>query len=146
MGFVAVVALDLFAIRALSSEGKIGILVVLGALPMANVLAVSALVRHRRPGSRSFLVGFEIFGMMALVFYVALVSYFSNQVVRTYLEPLDTPIEGSIGRHRPYLLIPIGLTVSVVMLVLPQVAFALLGGFLFRRLGRTERRDRTRFR
>jgi len=45
MGFVAVVALNLFAIRALSEiDGKIGTLLGLGALPMANVLAVSALV------------------------------------------------------------------------------------------------------
>jgi hypothetical protein len=136
MGFVAVVALNLFAIRELSYLGKIGFLLVLGALPMANVLAVSAQVRHRRPGSRSFLVGFEIFGMMALVFYVALVSYFSNQVVRTYLAPLATSIQGPIWQHRLYFLIPIILTVYVVMLVLPQVAFALIGGLLSRRFKR----------
>src|SRR4051812_42624100 len=139
MSFVALVALNLLAIRALSEIRylrNIGALLELGALPMANVLAVSALVRHRRPGSRPFLVGFEMFGMMALVFYVALVSYFSHQVVGTYLAPWATPIEQFIGRHRPYVLIPILFTITVVMLGLPQMAFALIGGLLSRRFKR----------
>jgi hypothetical protein len=85
MGFVGAVALNLFAIREVSKMGKIGALLEVGALPMVNVLAVSAAVRHRRPGSRSFLVGFEICGIMALVFYVALVSYYYNQMFYTCL-------------------------------------------------------------
>jgi hypothetical protein len=138
MGFVALVALNLAMIRALSEIRylKIISLLELGALPMANVLAVSALVRHRRPGSRPFLVGFELFGMVALVLYVASVSYFPNQVVGTLVAPWATPVKESIGGHRPYVFIPILFTGIVVMLCLPQVTFALIGGLLSRRLQR----------
>jgi hypothetical protein len=47
----------------------------LGALPMANVLAVGILVGQQRPGSRQFLLGFEAFGAMAMVSYAALVWF-----------------------------------------------------------------------
>ena len=102
--------MNLFAIRALSQigdPGKIDGLLALGALPMVNILAISALVRHRLPARRSFLAGFEIFGNMALVFYVALVSDFSSRLVHACLMPLSILLEGFIGQNRPYFRIPV---------------------------------------
>ena len=57
-------------------------LLILGALPMANVLAVGILIGQRRPGSRPFLLGFEAFGAMALALYVALASFFGDPMGR----------------------------------------------------------------
>ena len=75
---VAIAALDFAAIGAIlgSGTGDFGIFLLLGALPMANVLAVGILIGQRRPGSRPFLLGFEAFGAMALALYIALVSFF----------------------------------------------------------------------
>ena len=73
MVFVAVAALDFAAIRALvSSNSLVAGLLLVGALPMANVLAVGLLVAQRWPRSRPFLLGFEVFGAMGLTLYVAM--------------------------------------------------------------------------
>jgi hypothetical protein len=73
MLFVAVVALNFGAIRALSElEPPKGGLLVFGAVPMTNILAAGILIGHRRPASRPCDVGFEAFGAMALYLCVAL--------------------------------------------------------------------------
>ena len=105
----------------------------LGALPMANVLAVGMLIGQRRPGSRPFLLGFEVFGAMALAFFIALASCFPHEVVLLYLAPFVAPVEWFIGPGSPFVYIPIGGLVVAVMLVGPQVAFALVGGSISRR-------------
>ena len=50
-----------------------------------------------------------------------------------YLLPFIRALEQTIGRDRPFVFIPISCFGSVVMLGWPQVAFALIGGFLCRR-------------
>ena len=133
---VAIAALDFAAIRACFDIPEVGLLV-LGALPMANVLAVGILIGQQRPGSRPFLLGFEAFGAMALALFVAvaLASLFPDGYVadkflsRTVIQP----IEKIIGQDRPFVFIPIILFAYVVMLGWPQVVFALIGGFLSRR-------------
>src|SRR4051812_42001478 len=85
---VAIVALDLGAIgAAFRSNSQVAGFLTLGALPMANVLAVGFLLGQRRPNSRSFLLGFETFGAVALVLYAAFVC-------------LSPDLEGLLG---PYL-------------------------------------------
>src|SRR5271170_4739864 len=116
MAFVALVAINLWAIRALSNlqfrayfvgpllrsqeYPVIGVLI-LGGLPMAHVLAVGLLLGRRR-GSHPFLLGFEAFGATALALYIAGVSLFTEELVRPFLrlvlEHLLEPI-----RFRPYL-------------------------------------------
>jgi len=82
MVFIALAALDFRAIRAMPEIGPpTSELLVLGALPMANVLALGLLIGQRRPGSRPFLLGFEAFGVMASALYVALVSFSPQTVV-----------------------------------------------------------------
>ena len=77
---VAIAALDFGAIRALLPrhehvlDDQRGVYLSLGALPMANVLAVVFLVGRHRPGSRPFLLGFEAFGAMALTLFFGLAS------------------------------------------------------------------------
>ena len=136
---VAIAALDFGAIRALLArhanvlDDQRGILLLLGALPMANVLAVGMLIGHRRPGSRPFLMGFEAFGAMALAFFIALGSCFPREILMLAVMPFVDPIERAIGPGRPFVSIPIQLFVAVVMLGGLQAAFAVIGGFLSRR-------------
>jgi hypothetical protein len=76
---------------------------------------------------------------MALAFYVALVSFSpdSYEPIGSYLALVESvlvePMEKFIGRARPFILVPIAYFVAVIMLGWPQVAFALIGGFLSRR-------------
>ena len=142
MVFVAIVALNFGAIRAsFGFEPYVAESLLLGALPMANVLAVGILIGQRRPGSRPFLLGFEAFGAMALTLYVALASFFPGAVTLC-LELIEEILEKTIGRHPPFVFIPIVCFVAVVMLGLPQVVFALIGGSLSRRFRITIRISR----
>lgn len=69
MAIIAIAALDIAVIRAIPVIGAPkSELLVLGALPMANVLAVGLLILRPRSGSRPFLLGFVGFGAMALAF------------------------------------------------------------------------------
>jgi hypothetical protein len=126
---VAIAALDFGAIRAVLSYPEVG-LVGLGALPMANVLVIGNLFGQHRPGSRPFLLGFEAFGVMALILFFGLAICFPREVVMPYLEPFLSRIATITGQGRPFVLIPIECFVAVVLLGWPQLAFALLGGFL----------------
>jgi hypothetical protein len=144
MALIAIAAFDFAVIRAMPVIGPpTSELLVMGALPMANVLAVGLLIRQQRPGSRPFLLGFEAFGVMALALYVAFVV-FSPQTVRdTYVKPLLEPIGRTIGPGRPLVFIASLCFVGVALLVLPQLAFALLGGYLSRKFGIAQRPGRT---
>ena len=127
---VAIAALDFGAIRMASdriiaSSELLG----LGALPMANVLAVGLLIGQRRRGSRPFLLGFESFGAMALALYLVLAAFAPHRVI-DYLELLLDPIRRTIGLDRTVALIATIYPVGVVILGLPQLAFALIGGLL----------------
>jgi hypothetical protein len=131
MVFVALAALNFTVVRA-ALDGIISELLAVGAMPMATVLAIGLLIGYRRPGSRPFLLGFESFGALALAFYIALASCFDDEAVNPYLGLLLDPIAKAIGT-RPVVWIPIACSVGVVMLGLPQLAFALTGGFLSRK-------------
>lgn len=131
---VAIAALDFGAIRAMLGVGDLENLLVLGALPMANVLAVGLLIAQQRPKSRPFLLGFEAFGAMALALYVFLATIFPlhDSPIMSCLESLIDRLGGFFGQT-PFVEITIEYPVAVAMLGGPQLAFALLGGFLSRR-------------
>jgi hypothetical protein len=133
---VAIAALDFAAIRA-SLDIREAVLFVLGALPMANVLAVGILIARQRPGSRPFLLGFEAFGAMALALFitaaVASLPFDEYMVIAYYLAPVLRLIQKSIRQDQPLVFVPIVLFAYVVMLGWPQVVFALIGGLLSRR-------------
>jgi hypothetical protein len=136
---IAIVALDFAAIRALSPrhanvlDDQRGMCLLVGALPMANVLAVGVLIGQQRPASRPFLLGFEAFGAMAVVLFIVLATCFPREVVLPYVTPVMVPIESTIGYDRPFVTFPIVCVVAVALLGWPQLAFALAGGFLSRR-------------
>jgi hypothetical protein len=138
MVFIALAALNFAAIRAVSDirshthNHGVAILA-LGALPMANVLTVGILIGQRHRGNRPFLLGFEAFGAVALVLYLALMGFFAEESVVPYLYLVLTPLARTIGPH-----IPVRYAITAVLLGLPQLAFALIGGVLSRQFGIAE--------
>src|SRR5262249_6773970 len=108
-------------------------LLLLGALPMANVLAVGALMARRHPGNSPFLMGFEACGAVALAFFIALAIWCPGEIMLSYLTPVITPILQAIGVRQPLVEIFIVCFVALVLLGWPQVALALAGGFFCRR-------------
>ena len=140
---VAIVALDLGVIRAcFDSPSRWSDYLLPGALPMANVLAVGLLIGHQRPRSSPFLLGFETFGAAALALYVALtICLIDNWGMSTpyevmlwsYLSPVLDRTDAVVGREQVFLATLVSCFVGAVMLGWPQLAFALLGGFLARR-------------
>ena len=129
---VAIAALNSAAIRAMLGS-RAGDFLALGALPMASVLAVGLLIGHRRPEARPYLLGFEAFGATALAIYVAAARCYREEVLIPYLTPILEPIRDTIGQNQPYVLFPAMISIAMIMLGLPQLAFALIGGFLSRR-------------
>jgi hypothetical protein len=137
MGIIAITALNLGAIRAVTDRPNPMIdLLAEGALPMANVLALGLLVGYRHLGSRSFLVGFEAFGAVALAFYVASILSMSDRasfgpiIVDSYLRLERKLWPPWWSRTVPRVVI--ASSALSLWLTWPQLAFALVGGFLTR--------------
>jgi hypothetical protein len=130
MVFVALAALDLAVFRAAVDAHSItGLLLALGAIPMATLLAIGLIIGYRRDGSRAFLLGFESFGAMALALFAVLAAFFGENVLDCYIRIFIDPLSKIIGPDRPL----VHIAVAYVALGLPQVAFALMGGFLSRK-------------
>ena len=132
MALVLVVALDVWACKELPRGGPtwivdLTVLIIVGALPMANVLALGLypilMSRHRHEGGRTGWVGFEVGGLAALLFYLA--------CSLTMTHPLH---QGVAHLLRALGFVPgkVFLAGAVVLLLLPQLALALLGGWLCR--------------
>jgi hypothetical protein len=138
MFYVALAALDFRAIRAVfDHRGPTSYLLGLGAMPLANILVIGLLIGHWRRSGRRFLMGFEVFGTMALAAYAILASLFAEELVIPYIRLLHTPVmidvDNSIRTsHESYFLIYY--LILAVLLGLPLFAFALIRGFLCRRL------------
>jgi hypothetical protein len=129
LDFGIVLALLNVAFREVRSSSDAAWFLLLGAMPMANILAVGLI--HRGSASRPFLLGFVVFGATALAFYIAVASLYPDGFLGSYLGIFlswlpypDSNPPWSLG---------LVLIASVVVLVLPQIVFALLGGVLFRK-------------
>jgi hypothetical protein len=140
---VAIAALSFGAIRGLMDQrGDETVLPILGILPMVSILAVGLLICWRHPGSRPFLLGFEAFGTSAMVFYVVMAISTGDELLEPYLDLLLEPLMETVGRNWPSAYMPTAFSLAAVMLALPQVAFALIGGFLSRKFMITVRISR----
>jgi hypothetical protein len=137
MVFVAIIGLNCWAIHTiLDYRSWIAVQVGTGNLPMANILIIAPLVGYRYRGCRRFLWGFEVFGAAAVALKVALTVVdgpwppFWVSYVRLVTDPLIR-IWGRAGIwNYPQCLICVPL--GSLWLTLPQLAFALIGGFFFR--------------
>ncbi len=149
MLIVAITALDLGAIRAISDfESRFLFLLCVVTLPMANILAVVPLLAFLRPRRPHFLRGFEVFGAMALVFFVVLAMR-AEGLVQFYLIPPMALYGATIGPPPPirqswpsYQLL-VAFCFLSLWATWPQLVFALMGGFLYQRSEATGRQDRT---
>jgi hypothetical protein len=145
---VAIAGIHFAAIRALfdGRAGVVGAYLLLGALPMADVLVVGMLIARQRSGSRPFLLGFEVFGALALALYIVEATcsgasygpldWYVSLVLRPLIRITSLRLGPMIPAIRPYGLFvrnAIDLFVGIVMLVGPQLVFALIGGILSRR-------------
>jgi hypothetical protein len=132
---IAIAALNFGAIKSgLRMNSEAADYLIMGALPIANVLAIGFLIGRRRPNIRLFLLGFEAFGGMALVLYSAFVclSPDVDGPLLRYLSLMLGHMIALVEQNYPSLLHSISIIGVAAMLGWPQVAFALLGGFLFR--------------
>jgi hypothetical protein len=134
MTAVAIAALDFGAIGAMFGSPT-GNLLLLGALPMANVLALGILIGQQRPRSRPFLLGFEAFGAVALAAYIAGAAMLTKVLIFHYLHLATGPYIRTFVKHDTTFHDIILCSIGVVRFGLPQLAFALVGGLLFNAIG-----------
>jgi hypothetical protein len=130
---VAIAAINFGAVRELLDPRAVeaAAFLLIGALPMANVLIVGLLIARQRPRSRPFLLGFEVFGVLSLSVYVILSFIFGQSgPIVWYLELMFNPLIAVFGAYPPPAM---EMSVCIPMLVGPQLVFALIGGFLSRR-------------
>jgi hypothetical protein len=93
MAVVALLALDLGIVQALLKiafseirpSSDMAWLLILGALPMANILAIGLLICRRHRRGRLFLVGFVVFGAIALASYSGVASLHPDGYLSSYL-------------------------------------------------------------
>lgn len=100
---------------------------ILGALPMAYIWAVVLLMAYRRRAGGLFLLGFGGFGGMGLAGYYAMANLHPEiigEYLWSFLQHLPYP-----HAHPPWSF-PLVLLASVIVLVLPQLLFALLCGVI----------------
>jgi hypothetical protein len=132
MAFIAVAAIDFVVAMALIGfRTPMDDLLLLGALPMANVLFIIMLRGRGRPESRPFLPGLEVFGATALVLFVLLASVSPHRVLGTYLGPMANAVTYYLGPYGDAVRISVLCTAAAAMLVVPQLAFAVVGCLLF---------------
>jgi hypothetical protein len=144
MAVVAVIAVDLslllvFLNDATSedrSRSDPAWLLMLGALPMANIVAVAFLVAYRRHASGTFLIGLVGFGGTAMTGYSAIAKLYPDSLISYvwgFLQYLPYP-----HAHPPWSF-GLVLLASAVALVLPQLIFVLLCGVIVRKLNESNR-------
>ena len=131
MAVVLLCALDSLAMRGpLSGRGLTAITLLLGGLPMANTLIFGLLFllqsRPSRVEQSPGLVGYEIFGTVALLVY-CLFSFRQPEVI---LVVLDRFLNNMRLSHTLF-----ARPAVIVVLLLPQLAVGILGGWLCRRFG-----------
>jgi hypothetical protein len=136
MIMVAIIGFNCWAIRMILdsrnwSAERVGI----GGLPIANILITVLLLRYRCRGGRRFLLGFEVFGTAAVVILCVLMIRnprppFFDSYLRLVTDPLIRAWKGPGIWNNLQLLI--GHSVVSLWVTLPQLAFAMIGGFVFR--------------
>jgi hypothetical protein len=163
MAIVVVVAADFAAIRSLlTSNTSVQIrtltgnsmnpvvtsvdptVFALGVLPMASILMFCVLVNLRRllgpRATSSFLFGFELCGWASVFLFIALSALATSMVIDSFnalLEQLGPPIQAYLEGSPDWVLSLIGLSFVSVFFSLPELVFALCGGWLTSKLGIT---------
>ena len=130
---VAIIAFNSVAFRTMmrSTDPTLSVLIV-GAVPMLEVLALGGVARITAHGWRRFLDGFLMTGAMALAIYVALAMLVADELIlpaiQYVLEPLFPSQPG--GPFPSTAKVIMMCTVVSFVVVTPQIIIALIGGFL----------------
>ena len=109
----------------------------LGVPPMVGVLACGLLplIRGLRRGQcPPSLVGFEVFGVLGLLLYLTCAVWFPEWIGR-YLDITLSPLAGHFNNFDNEASDSVILLLFPPFLLLPQILLALLGGWLFNKLG-----------
>jgi hypothetical protein len=136
MVLVAIVGLNCWAIRTIVvSHNWTAVQVGVGNLPMANILIMVPLVSYPYREGRQFLWGFEVFGAAAVALKVALTILDGPwpPFWISYLRLVTDPLTSAWGVPQNWTGSKwlIGCPIVSLWLTLPQLAFALIGGFFF---------------
>jgi hypothetical protein len=110
---------------------------VVGALPMLNALGIVLVIGLRRRCSHRFVWGFVLFGAIALALYVAAVGLYFDEFEQAGHDLLR-PIADALANGQTVLSAEKILMLKCIVAVtffLPQLAVALVGGFLFHLVG-----------
>jgi hypothetical protein len=136
MVVVAVVAVDCLVMRA-RQPALTHIFVALGGLPMQIALVTGLLLMSRRRRRMEmqlpFLVGFEVVGWICLLIYFAL-CFQAAPSINMHLGNTLNPLLNATGLERfstPDWIIRVGL--AMAFLTVPQLAAALVGGWISQR-------------
>ncbi len=134
MVVIAVAALDFGAIRAAADDSNgPGMLLCTVVLPMANVLAMALLLGHKNRRCGRWLAGFEAFGVAVLGYLVVAILSGEDWVwsyVTLVLEPTRAMIRPSGAGKWSTVRLFAGRSLLSVWATLPQLAFALIGGYV----------------
>lgn len=142
MAVVAIVAVVFGAMRTLFyCEEPTYVMIGIGALPMIGVLAVALVSFVRRGVSRPFLRGFVAFGTLAVAYYIQmawLAPWTPMTIIRAPSEfvidfIVNSFLTSSASRPDSYVLDAIHAADFGLLLGLPQLAVAVLGGLLSRK-------------
>src|SRR5262245_59849854 len=102
MVIVAIIAIDFGAVRAFFTQSlhHVVSMLILGALPMGNVLVVIYLISGQRRSYSPFLTGVKAAGAVALMVYIASICW-SSEAVERLTGPLVQPLVDDL-RRRPH--------------------------------------------
>ena len=71
-----------------------------------------------------------MFGSMALALFVLLAVLFNDTTLRPYTTVVFKPLSAAFRRTEPFVYFTIAYPVAVFLLLIPQLIFALIGGWL----------------
>jgi hypothetical protein len=123
MGFVALAALYFWLWRSLGIASQLSELVLFAQFPMASVLILgllTLLTGPRRSGDHPRLIGFEVFGLTALLILSAACALATEEIhegIGSWLR--------SLGIQNPVFMVAV-----VTVFLLPQLAAGWLGAWL----------------
>ena len=134
---ITLIASDIAIARvALKSRSQIPLLLAVVGLPMANILAIGFLIAPLKHHSH-FIRGFERFGSLGLAFSIIAV-FWAEGLVQLYLSPAMALDQAAFGAPPRFGQVSYRLLAGFCLLSLwatwPQLSFAVLGGFMTRRL------------
>jgi hypothetical protein len=134
MAMIAIVAIDFAVIRCLDGTDSLIVKVILiGSIPMASILVLGlpSLIRRitSRGKHRPFLVGFEAVGWTILLLYTGGAILFPESVA-TAIDSAGELLIGPTGHEDHPAWRSTVLFLGVMMLLLPQLVAALIGGWL----------------